>query len=95
MLEGSIGPVEDPQGILGIVVKFYKNLFGFHPKINVNLMDNFWAPSEMVNDGQNSLLGAEFTEDIVFGSMLKEHLVQMNFTFLFFQQFWELIKKIS
>ena len=40
-LEGPSGVVEDTAGILAIAVDYYKNLFGFERKLNVNLADDF------------------------------------------------------
>lgn len=40
-LEGPAGLVEDQEGMMGIVVEFYKNLFAREERAEVSLSENF------------------------------------------------------
>ena len=41
MLKGSSGMVHDTEGIIKVVVDYYKSLFGFEKKIGIDLADDF------------------------------------------------------
>ena len=64
-LEGPSGVVEDTTSILAIAVEYYKTLFGFERKLNVNLADDFWGADDKVSASQNEWLDAPFTENEV------------------------------
>lgn len=95
-LEGNEGTVTDPEGIMNIAVNYYKKLFGFQDKININLKDDFWEDGEKVTDAHNCILDTPFSEkeikDVVFGSYAEGAPGPDGFPFLFYQQFWDLIK---
>ena len=95
-LEGNASTVTKPEGIMNIAVNYYKNLFGFQDKININLKDDFWEDGEKVSDTHNCILDTPFSEkeikDAVFGSYAEGAPGPDGFPFLFYQQFWDLIK---
>ena len=96
MLEGEDGPVDDPKGMLDVAVKFYKKLFGYQEKINITLEDDFWGEDNKVTRAQNDILNTPFTEleirEAVFGSYAEGAPGPDGFSFLFYQQFWQIIK---
>jgi hypothetical protein len=95
-LEGPSGEVTTTEGILNIVVDYYKTLFGSEARMDINLSDNFWNPTELVSELHNNNLCKEFSEkeirDAVFGSYAKGAPGPDGFPFLFYQLFWELVK---
>ena len=82
--------------IMKIDVRYYKNLFGFQEKININLKDDFWGDGEKVTDVHNNILDIPFSEkevkEAVFGSYAEGAPGPDGFPFLFYQHFWDLIK---
>ena len=97
MLEGPSGMVQDTDGIIKIVVDYYKNLFGFEQKINVDLAPYFWEAGDRVTDAQNAILDADFTEQeikhAIFGSYAEGAPGPDGLPFPFYQNFWDLIKQ--
>jgi hypothetical protein len=95
-LEGPDGMVEDNKGMMKIVVDYYKSLFGFEEKLDINLANDFWNVEDLVTEDQNRFLDTEFSEkevrDAVFGSYAEGAPGPDGFSFLFYQHFWELIK---
>jgi hypothetical protein len=86
--------VEDNKGMLKIVVDYYKNLFGFEKKLDIDLVDNFMQANEKVTREQNKcsmliLLNKRFRM-LSFALMLKELLVLMDFLFFFINTFGNL-----
>ena len=61
-LQGPSGTSEDTEGILKIAVDYYKHLFGFSEKLNIDLDGNFWEATDMVSDAQNAILEADFSD---------------------------------
>ena len=96
-LQGPSGVSEDTEGILKIAVDYYKHLFGFSDKLNIDLADDFWDANDMVSADQNAFLEADFTEAevkaAVFGSYAEGAPGPDGLSFLFYQKFWELIKQ--
>jgi hypothetical protein len=88
--------VEDTKGMLALAVSYYKELFHFHEKLDISLVDDFWHESEKVTDAHNNMLDADFTKrevkDAIFGSYAEGALGPDGFPFLFYQHFWNLIK---
>ena len=96
-LQGPSRVSEDTEGILKIAVDYYKHLFGFSDKLNIDLADDFWDANDMVSADQNAFLEADFTEAevkaAVFGSYAEGAPGPDGLSFLFYQKFWELIKQ--
>jgi hypothetical protein len=59
-LEGPDGMVEDNKGMMKIIVDYYKSLFGFEEKLDINLANDFWHIKDLVTDEQNGVLDADF-----------------------------------
>jgi hypothetical protein len=88
--------VDDNKGMLDIAVKYYKTLFCKEPCLDVNIVDDFWDPDDMVSQNHNDMLDAPFSEkevkEAIFGSYAEGAPGPDGFSFLFYQHFWELIR---
>lgn len=62
VLEGPIGLVEDQNGLMGIALAFYKDLFKKEDRLHISLSQNFWGQEHLVLDNENDLLIAPFSE---------------------------------
>jgi hypothetical protein len=97
-LESSEGWIEDNDAMLKHAVSFYKNLFGEEEDSGVKLGREFWEEEEKVTVVENETLEAPFSEEevreVVFGSYAEGAPGPDGFSFLFYQVFWDVIKKI-
>jgi hypothetical protein len=82
--------------MLDIAVAYYKDLFCKEPCLDIDLMDDFWDPEDLVSQEHNNMLNADFSEkevkDAIFGSYAEGAPGPDGFSFLFYQHFWELIR---
>jgi hypothetical protein len=94
-LQGDEGMVDNNKGMLDIVVNYYKTLFCKEPCLDVDIVDDFWDPEDMVSQNHNEMLDAPFSEkevkEAIFGSYAEGAPGPDGFSFLFYQHFWELI----
>jgi hypothetical protein len=78
-------------------VQYYKKLFGKEPKENKKLDDSFWADDEKVTQEENEHLEKEISEEevkkAIDDSYAEGALGPDDFSFLFYQKFWEVIKR--
>jgi hypothetical protein len=95
-LEGPNGDVNDTEGMTDIAINYYKQLFSSENMMDINLSSDFWNPIELVSDARNSESDKEFSEEevkaAVFGSYAEGAPSPDGFSFLFYQNFWDLIK---
>lgn len=96
-LEGPDGWIEGNDNLLSHAVDFYKNLFGQEEDSGISLGENFWEESEKVSNEERDFLEADFTElevkEAIFSSYAEGPPGPDSFSFLFYQTFWDTIKK--
>jgi hypothetical protein len=96
-LESEEGLIEHNKGRFEHAVKFYEKLFGEDPRENVKLQADFRKEEEKVTQVENEMLEADFAEEeirgAIFGSNAEGVPSPDGFSFLFYQKFWETIKK--
>jgi hypothetical protein len=59
-LQVDSGMVEDNKGMLDIAVKYYKDLFSKESCLDIDLMDAFWDPEDMVSEEHNDMINVVF-----------------------------------
>jgi hypothetical protein len=83
--------------MMKIAVDFYKNLFAKEPDVGVKLGSNFWEDKDKVSEEENSQLLAPFSEseikEVIFSCYSEGAPGPDGLPFLFYQKFWDLIKK--
>lgn len=83
--------------MLDHAVDFYIKFFGQDERSVVQLDDDFWKESEKVTEEEVHLLEKEISKEevreAIFGSYAKGAPSPDGFSFLFYQTFWEVIKK--
>jgi hypothetical protein len=88
--------LEDNDSMIQHVVLFYKMLFAEEQRECIRLGPNFWEEVEKVTMEENSVLNAEFSEDeikqAIFESYSEGAPGPDDFSFLFYQKFWNMIK---
>jgi hypothetical protein len=95
-LHGENGFVQDTPGILGIAVKYYKDLFKWESREPFCLSDSFWDPDDLVQEGGNVALEAPFSENEIKEAMFSCYAEGApgldDLSFLFYHKFWDLVK---
>jgi hypothetical protein len=90
-LDGPDGEVNDNAGMIGIVVQYYKKLFGAEEMMDINLSNYFWNHEEMVSVAHNNELDRDYSEEeikaAIFGSYAEGAPGPDGFSFLFYQNF--------
>jgi hypothetical protein len=95
-LLGENGFVRGAPEILGIAVKFYKELFKWESRGPFWLGNNFWDPKDIVKEGKNDVLEAPFSEneikEAIFSCYAKGSPGPDGLSFLFYHKFWGIVK---
>jgi hypothetical protein len=82
-----------------VAIDFYKNLFAKEVDSGVKLVVNFWEEENKVTRRENDLLTAPFSKakikEGIFSCYAEGAHGSDGLTFLFFQKFWDMIKRDS
>lgn len=95
VLEGEDGPVTDEAGIRSIAVEYYKKLFRWEPRPEINLRREFFGEEEKITMEENAKLEARFTEEEkkvdVFSSYSHGAPGPDGLPFIFYQKKWDIV----
>jgi hypothetical protein len=84
--------------MIGIAVDYYKNLFCFEDRPDIRLKPDFFSEEEKVKVDENEILSRSFSEEeireAVFSSYADGALGRDGLSFMFYQTFYEVVKKI-
>jgi hypothetical protein len=95
-IEGPEGAVNSTEDIIKVATPYYKDLFKFEPRPNINISSNFFSEGEKVTEEENALLEEKFTVEeikkVVFESYHDGAPGPNGISFMFYQHFWEEVK---
>ena len=98
ILEGPNGPVYSTKDMLDVATDFYKNLFGYEPRPNIHLDDQFWSEEELMTEAENASLEKPFSEEEIKEAIMSSYASGApgpdGLSFLFYQHFRRLSKMI-
>lgn len=82
---------------MDIALNFYKNLFAAEAFAGVHLASDFWDREDLVSREGNEMLELSFSEneikDAIFSCCLEGAPSPDDLPFLFYQKFWNVVKK--
>uniref|UniRef100_A0A453BVE3 Reverse transcriptase domain-containing protein n=1 Tax=Aegilops tauschii subsp. strangulata TaxID=200361 RepID=A0A453BVE3_AEGTS len=82
--------------MLEVATDFYKNLFAYEPKPDLHLGNGFWSEAEMTSEEVRRDLERPFSEDEIKEAIMSSYASGApgpdGLSFLFYQNFWDLIK---
>jgi len=94
---GPEGVATETVDIQRIATDYYKNLFRYEKKEDININDEFFLEEQKVTEQENLALEAPFTENEIKKAVLDSYadgaLGPDGLSFMFYQCFWDLIKK--
>jgi hypothetical protein len=90
-LDGPDGAVETNEGMLDVTTKYYKKIFKFEPRPEMNIFNEFFSREEKVSREELEILESRFTETkikkAVFDSYPDGALALMGFLLGFIKKF--------
>jgi hypothetical protein len=96
-MEGPAGEVNSTKEIIEVANQYYKGLFRYEPRPNLNIEENFFSVDERLREEEAMGLESRFTEEeikkAVFESYADGAPGPYGLSFMFYQKFWEVIKK--
>jgi hypothetical protein len=97
VLDGPEGPINETKDMIKVATDFYKDPFRWEAKPDIHLSDDFFSHSEKINPTENESLEKRFIEndmrEAVFGSYADRAPGPDGIPFVFYQKFWDIIKK--
>jgi hypothetical protein len=95
-IEGPAGTISNTEEIIKVATQYYKDMFKFEPRPNMNINENFFSKEEKITQEENRILEERFTEEevkkVVFESYSDRTPGPDGLSFIFCQQFWDVIK---
>lgn len=83
--------------MLEVATSFYKNIFGYEPKLNIHLSVGFGNPDDMVTGAENAALQKPFPQVEIKEATIRSYAHGSPYTywhsFLFYQFFCDPIKR--
>jgi hypothetical protein len=95
-MDGPAETAKTPEEIMNVATDYYKKLFKFEPRPNINIDQDFFGAWEKVSGEENGILEEAFSEQEIKKDVFESHPEGApspeDLFFLFYQQFWELAK---
>jgi hypothetical protein len=95
-MDGPKGTVETTEEILKVASDYYKDLFKYETRPDINIDEHFFSQEEKVSKEERETLDAPFSEEevrkAVFESYPEGALGPDGLSFIFYQKLWNLIK---
>jgi hypothetical protein len=95
-IEGTDGVVSSTENIIKVATQYYKEIFKFEPRPQINISNNFFSEGGKVSEEENAVLEEEFTEEEikkrVFESYPDGAPGPNGISFMFYQHFWNVVK---
>jgi hypothetical protein len=96
-MNGPKGIVETTKEILKVASNYYKDLFKYEARPDINIDEHFFSQEEKVSEEERETLETPFSEEevrkAVFESYPEGAPGPNGLSFIFYKQFWNLIKK--
>jgi hypothetical protein len=88
--------VSSTENIIKVATQYYKEIFKFEPRPQINISNNFFSEGGKVSEEENAVLEEEFTEEEikkrVFESYPDGAPGPNGISFMFYQHFWNVVK---
>jgi hypothetical protein len=94
-LDGLDGVVESTEDIVEVATKFYKGLFKFEPRPDINISRDFFEEIDKVTTEENEMLEKPFSKEIkkaIFESYIEGSSGPDGLSFMFYHNFWDVIR---
>jgi hypothetical protein len=90
ILKALMGLSPEIEDIIEVATQYYKELFKFELRSNMNISDNFFSKGDKVRQEENRVLEERFTEEEVRKAVFESYSDGMSF--MFYQYFWDVVK---
>jgi hypothetical protein len=95
-IEGPRGTTDTTEKIIEVATQYYKDLFKFEPRLNMNILDSFFSKGEKLTPEESEILEDRFTEEeiknVVLSLTQMEHLALMGCLLCFIKLSGEEVK---
>jgi hypothetical protein len=94
-LDGLDGVVESTEDIVEVATNFYRDLFKFEPRPDINISRDFFEEIDKVTTEENEMLEKPFSKGIkkaIFESYIEGSPGPDGLSFMFYHNFWDVIR---